>query len=182
MRWLLLAIALSTTALTTGCGGLDVTLVEPRPNVNMVKQTGSLSIAFGAGVKDEFIVPDGNGLPSTEVDHWRASLRNGFINAYKDAFTLAPQNGDATIEIQEADLSWAPAAVAGTGTVMAITAQIRYKARLTKDGGKTVIPISGTVESKKAVTRANDASGGASNAIESLYEDMTNKFFAAPKS
>jgi hypothetical protein len=162
---------------TVGCSStLRVGTMAPRPNINLAKHTQTLALRFGKNVANDYTLDRANGIGPTEVSDWKGSLTTGFRNAFAESYAMGGENGDMILEIQEAELGWAPAAVAGDGYVAAGRAQIRYKARLVK--GASITPTSGTAESKQAVTSMADAPLAASSAIETMYEEVSQKLLA----
>jgi hypothetical protein len=177
LRHLVFFSAGALALVTLGCSStLRVGTVAPRPNINLAKHTQKLALRFGKNVANDYTLDRANGIGPTEVSDWRGSLTTGFRNAFADSYALGGESGDIVLEIQEAELGWAPAAVAGDGYVAAGRAQIRYKARLVN--GTSVTPTSGTAESKQAVTSMADAPLAASSAIETMYEEVSEKLLA----
>lgn len=162
----------------TGCTTtLHVHRLDARPNVNLPHSKSSLSLKLGDRVQDTYTVPRENGVGPTEVKEWRVSLATAFKNTFSDSFPLQDSGGDYVLEIQEAELSMVPAAVAVGGGVVAGRAQLRYKAQLLDKEGKTLAMLAGTVESKTTTTSMSGASSIAKSAVESMFENIVAQIF-----
>jgi len=196
MRVLLVAVVLLSCV---GCftGPLRVGQLNPRPNVvqvgaldprpNVAPQVAgapaggdkavaasfapahpALSLSLDAEIPDQFVVRRRNRIPDTNVQSWRASLTSGFRNAFGPE-----QPGGRAIVIDRAELSWAPAAVDNHGSILAMNAQLTYRASLVDGAGRNVGGVAGTVESKSPASNFDGIEPSVTSAIESMYEDIS---------
>ena len=126
---------------------------------------------------DAFDIPTQNGINGGHVEGWRATLRNGYLYGFKDAFKLAADApADVTIVIDDAELEFVPTGVAGSA-VMAGTAQVRYKAKLVDKNGATLRLAAGTAAAKKSSTSRGEVTVLAASAIETMYEQLAQELF-----
>lgn len=106
MRLIFIAVLLASA-----CGPLNVSAIEPRPNVALMQKSDrTLELSVAAAIKDAFSLPPHNGIPvDTNVQSWRGTLNSGFRNAFGGYYELAgPGLSDLRLELERADLVGRP--------------------------------------------------------------------------
>jgi hypothetical protein len=163
MRFLLSALAVAL--FVSGCANLAVGPSSPHPNVILAAAKTPGTLVLGPQVSDNFTVAGTASVNEVPVSGWRKTIDAGFHNA----FPSAAANG-RKLELMQADLSFAPAAI-GPGGTAAVVATIRFKARVIDATGERGV-LAGTVHAREANTSASEAgmTDNASKAIEALYE------------
>jgi len=162
--------------LAQGCAA-TVLQANPRPNIDLPQNTASFALALNESVQDQYQT-EILGKRAVNVSEWRQTLQNGFDSGFGSAFNLAEGKADLTLQVNEAVLSFAPTAVGNLGSVKAVEAQIRYKARLVDAQGQVLRRSTGTVSSKKSIAEEEEATSAAADAVESLYEKISHDFFS----
>jgi hypothetical protein len=154
---------------------------HPRPNVDLPPSKQSLRLDFGPEVLDAFKAPSRGGVRETEVTEWRTTLARGFQGAFDASAPLVWGGGpaDRVLQIVEASLELAPAAVSVYG-VVAVTAHVRYKARLLDAQGNVLRRSTRTVSSKRATTDPHGTTTVAADAVASMFEAMAQDLFGEP--
>jgi hypothetical protein len=167
---LLVASCLSLSA----CWNLAVGPASPRPNVMLAQDKTPSVLALMPTIRNDYVIPGTGSVDAVPVRGWQSTLAAGFRNAFP---TLT--NSGRKLELYEAELSFAPAAV-GMGGTAAVVAQIRYKARATDSAGKELGVLAGTVKAREANVSATEAgmTDNASKAVEALYETLATELFA----
>lgn len=159
-------------ALFAGCGRPNVTVVPttPKPNVAVSADSAPAALKLHDSIKDDFTTSEDGGVMAVPVKGWRSTLTNGF----ESAFSPSGKQG-RTLEILSADLSFAPAAVAANHNVVAVRAQIRYKARLLSEDGSELGIIAGTADARDANSspKSETMTSNAAQAVEAMYEALT---------
>jgi hypothetical protein len=125
-------------------------------------------------VPNDYVIPSNASVNEVPVHGWRTTLEYGFRNAFP-----AVTGSGRKLELYEAELSFAPAAV-GMGGTAAVVAQIRFKARSLDPSGKELGVLAGTVRAREANTSASEQgmTSNASKAVEALYETLAAELFA----
>ena len=159
---------LAVAMLLVGCGHLAVGPASPHPNVILAAAKTPGTLVLGPAVSDNFTVAGTASVNEVPVSGWRSTINTGFRNA----FPSAVENG-RKLELMQADLSFAPAAV-GRGGTAAVVATIRFKARVVDATGERGV-LAGTVHAREANTSASEEgmTDNAAKAIEALYEMLT---------
>lgn len=162
-----------TVALFAGCRpNLTVVPTTPKPNVALSADSAPAALKLADSVKDEFSTTEEGGVMAVPVKGWRSTLTKGF----ESAFNPSGKEG-RTLEILMADLSFAPAAVAANHNVVAVRAQIRFKARLLAADGTELGIVAGTAEARDANTSPSSETmtANAAQAVETMYEGLTSE-------
>jgi len=115
------------------------------------------------------------GLKKLKVENWRGALQKGFDAGFETA--TGPDS--LGMSILRADLELVPGAVSGEGSIVAVGAQVTFKAQLQKADGQVVCTAATTATSKKTVTRASEMAELVSSAVESMYEIVAAKCLAS---
>jgi hypothetical protein len=171
------ALILTVTLIATlgGCNSFEVTAVSPQPNIALPAKRPAFELTITPAVADMYEIPQQSAMAGGKVSGWRSSLKTGFHNA----FPAKGGEGDKlTLVLEHVVFSVAPAAVNGMGGVVSARGQIEYRGRWTI-GDKDLLPISGTVESKKTTTTPGEANLLAQSAIESMYEEIWSQLVKA---
>jgi hypothetical protein len=128
------AVAFAALAALTGCWHLAVGPAAPRPNVMLAQDKTPAALLLDPGIPDAFVIPGTGSVNSVPVRGWRGTLEAGF----RSAFPPGSPTG-RTLELIEAELTFAPAAV-GFGGTAAVRATIRFKARVLDARGRRSAP------------------------------------------
>ena len=166
---LLVLVSMSACSLKIRAG-------NPRPNIAIVPRDTTMALVIADRVADTFVIPQQNGIMGGSVQGWHTTLRSGFGNGFNDVFRLSEGPADTTMSIDVAELEFVPAAVSGYYGVIAVNAQVRFKATVTQGGVKR--RIAGTAVSKKSIANAAEATAGTVSAVESMYEAIARELFA----
>jgi hypothetical protein len=162
-------LLLAACSLTlVACWHLAVGPSSPRPNVVIAQGKAPSALVLAPAIADDFVIAKTGSVNEVPVRGWRHTLESGFKSAF-------PTPGDGRkLELMEAELSFAPAAV-GMGGTAAVWAQIRFKARAVDASGNELGVLAGTVKAKEANVSATEAgmTENASKAVESLFEVLT---------
>jgi hypothetical protein len=172
-----LAVALVGLLLASGCT-LKVAQGNPRPNIDLPETKAGMKLVMDDTVQDSFEVPSRGGINKGEVEQWRETLKRGFQNGFGGAFKTDAESPELTLQLMEVALEFAPTAVTQNGAAAAAEAQIRYKARLVDAQGNVVRRSTGTVASKRSITRADEVTLISESAVESMYEKIAEDFFS----
>jgi hypothetical protein len=176
-----LTLSLALLSLTAGCT-LRAGLTFPHPNVELERSPRHLALKLDGAIRDQFEASFGSGPGPVNVESWRETLANGFRHGLAPFFAAAPgANGGMTLELIETQLSYVPAAVTSAGGVVAVHAQLRYRARLLDAHGQVLQRLAGTALSKEPVTQGNHLTRAAGSAVEGLYENIASAFFSDEK-
>jgi hypothetical protein len=170
---LALAIAVS---FASGCAQLAVGPANPRPNVMMAAGSAPAELRLDESVRDEYVIPGNGSIGEVPVTGWRNTLTRGFRNAFTASEASGPK-----LQLINADLSFSPAAVSGAGTTVAVTATIRFRARLVDASGAELGALAGTVHAREATASATPQgmTDNAAKAVEALYEELAAKLVPA---
>jgi hypothetical protein len=127
-------------------------------------------VVLGSAIQDNFVIPGTASVGQVPVRSWRQTLELG----YRSAFPVVGGSG-RRIEIIEAALSFAPAAVSKQGTA-AVVASIRFKARMLDASGGELAALAGTVEAREANVSPSEQgmTDNAMKAVEALYEKLAS--------
>lgn len=161
----LFAIAL----LDIGCV-LNVGPSSPRPNVLMHASDAPAGLVLAQGVQETYVIPRTGSINQINVSGWRTTLEAGFHNAFP---TETAQNG-RQLEILQAELGFSPRAV-GPGGTAAISANVRFKARLLGPSHEELGIFVGTAQAREAITSVSGTTDNASKAVEAMYELIANE-------
>lgn len=164
---------LTSAVILTGCWNLAVGPASPRPNVVVAQEKAPGALVLGPVIHDEFVVPHTASVNEVPVKGWRGTLERGFQSGFGSL------HGTRKLEILEAELTFAPAAV-GPGGTGAVVALIRFKARVSDASGKELGVLAGTARAREANTSASEEgmTDSASKAVEALYEMLTAELLA----
>ncbi len=157
---------------------LCVDYADPHPNVDIPLREHRLRLEM-KGVPDELKIAEGNGVRQVEVHNWRGTLAAGYTNGLRPAFPRIAGLPVLTLELVEATPIFPPAAVSSTIGVVAVSVQIRYKARLVDSAGNILKRSLGTVEAKQASANRAGLTQTVSSAVETMYEKIANDMFIA---
>ena len=175
-RAVLLALALSSGACfvpSMPAGHMAVGPATPHPNVVVAPEKAPGTLVLGPSVDNDFVIPATGSVREVPVHGWRATLEAAFHSAFS-----APSS-DRKLEILEARLSFAPAAVS-RGATAAVTATIAFKARVLDGHDVELGIVAGTAQAKEANVSVTEAAmtDSAAKAVESLYEALTAELLA----
>ncbi len=161
---------------------LQISDIDPMPNIDLDKKNKSIALVLGEGIKDKFATVSASGGKGWTIDGWKDSLKIGFDNSYKEYFRVLPEKtiADFVLLIRRADFEWASFAVAANGISVAAHVQVTYQARLLSNDGNTIKKSSGTVSAKKSISSRRQLKGNIQSAIESMYEKITADCFEQP--
>lgn len=178
MSWGNRVVALMFMATSWACTS-NVGPLNPKPNVMVRPDIAPSRLVVDASVKDSFVISHPGAYLDVHVTGWRQSLQNGFGNAFPAGATSG-----RTLELLQANLSFAPAA-ASTWGVAAVVAMIRFKARLVDRTGTEVASLAGTAQARELLPTptgpADEAlARNAAEAIEALYEQLSERLIAPP--
>lgn len=173
-----LAVALTGLLLASGCT-MKIAQGNPRPNIDLPESKAGMKLVMDDAIQNNFEVPSRGGINKGEVEQWRETLQRGFQNGFASAFKTDTDSPELTLQLLEVSLEFAPTAVTAKGGTAAAEAQIRYKARLVDAQGNVVRRSTGTVASKRSVTRADEVTLISESAVESMYERIAHDFFSA---
>jgi hypothetical protein len=166
---LLSACLLAMAFALAGCV-LNVGPSSPRPNVMIRASDAPTELTLAPNIQESYVIPRSASINQVNVTGWRTTLEAGFHNAFP--------SGDAQsgkrLEILEADLSFSPRAV-GEGGTAAVSANIRFKARLVGPSGEELGALAGTAQAREAITNVNGTTDNASKAVEAMYELLVAK-------
>jgi hypothetical protein len=144
---------------------LAVGPATPRPNVAIAPEKRPAKLVLGPAVADAYVVPKTGSVNEVPVRGWRGTLEAG----YASAFPAAPTG--RTLTIEEAELSFSPAA-AGPGGTAAVYAVIRFKARVVDETGTKGGELAGTAQAREADVSPTEEgmTDNAAKAVEAMYE------------
>jgi hypothetical protein len=177
MRAQALAAVLCATQLCACAGTIAVKTGNPRPNINLGKSDQKMKLDLAEGVRDAFKQPGSNTMAPFEMTGWRGTLKNAFKNSFGNFYAVVDDGADVTLQVEEAELSFVPAAVEQGGNTVAIRAQVRYRANVVDATGAVVKRLAGTVESKQAVSDRDAVGRAADSAVETMFETIANEAF-----
>ncbi len=160
------ASILPLALLVAACGHLAVEPSSPHPNVMLPANKVPGTLVLAPEITENFTIAGNASVNEVPVRGWRSTLTAGFRNAFPSGAEGGPK-----LELIEANLSFAPAAV-GSGGTAAVVATIRFKARVIDRTGERA--LAGTVRAREANTSASEAgmTDNASKAVEALYEAL----------
>ncbi|HEX8796202.1 MAG TPA: hypothetical protein VF765_34870 [Polyangiaceae bacterium] len=168
---------LSLTLLFTlgGCfhlpqSNLRVDPASPRPNVDLPAAGAPSRLKLGDSIVDQFVIPKSDSVNAVPVSGWRTTLSRGFDSGFKGG------TSGLVLQIREAELTFAPAALRG-GITSAARARIRYKASLLDPSGKELARLSGDADAHDAITQPQPSAmtANAAQAVEAMYETIAAK-------
>jgi hypothetical protein len=133
-----------------------------------------VALVLSPAVQDDYVIPSTGSIRDVPVKSWRTTLTSGFQSAFP-----ATGGSGRRLELLEASLSFAPAAVSMNGTA-AVVAQIRFKARLFDATGTEVGSLAGTAQAREANTSATEGgmTTNAAKAVEAMYEGLAVELFS----
>lgn len=167
------------------CAGMQieaarVRVLDPRPMVDLPDSQQGMRIEIDGAVRDQFLVPEQNGITPVPVEGWHASLQNGFKNGPGRFY-----KGDSTdakawkLVILSADLDYVPTAMFARGVSVvgaaAVVARVRYMARVVAPDGKVAVRDQGEVLSTNQWTQAGGSSTTAAEAIAAMYQSISKQ-------
>ncbi len=163
-----------------------VRMVDPRPLVDLSDSQEGMKLEIDQAIRDEFVIPEQNGITPVPVERWHASLQNGFKNGPGRFFKGDPEGSSAwKLVIVSADLDYVPTAMYARGQQLvgaaAVQARLRYMARIVGPGGKVVARDQGEVFSANQWTQAGGSATTASEAIAAMYQNIAKHLEAAMK-
>jgi hypothetical protein len=161
---------------------LQVNLLNPKPNLYLNEEKEKLALVLADDIKDIFVVPKNNGVKQFNVTEWHNSLKQGFVNGFRDYYTIVDDKADAglILELTRADFEFVPADVGaywGVRSTFALNAQITFKAKLTAKNGEVINKNAGTAFSKSAGGDRAQFTKAAESSIESMYEIIGKELF-----
>jgi hypothetical protein len=167
-------VIVAISLLAVGCGKLAVGPSAPHPNVMVAADAAPAGLVLGAAIADNYTIPKTASVNAVPVKGWRQTLDAG----YRSAFPAAGGSG-RRVELLEAELGFAPAAVSMAGTA-AVIASIRFKARLLDPTGGELAALAGTVEAREANVSPSEQgmTDNAKKAVEALYEKLAKELLA----
>lgn len=168
---LLRTLFLTTLFLTLGAcfhiprPDLRVDPASPRPNVDLPAAAAPSKLQLDDSIVDQFVIPKSDSVNAVPVSGWRSTLTHGFESGFKGG------TSGLVLQIREADLTFAPAALIG-GVTAAARARIRYKASLLDPSGKEIARLSGDADAHDVATRPQPSAltANAAQAVEAMYE------------
>lgn len=154
---------------------------DPKPNLDLPPTGRTLALRLGPEVLDAFKAT-GPGIRPIRVGEWRATLANGFRNAFGESFTLVAEGepADLSIDVVEAELHTESAAVSGYYGVVAIRASVRFKARLLGRNGEVLYRLVGDAPSKGTITSVFQFRQLVKDAAETFWETVGDRYFLKP--
>jgi len=166
---------------SAGCSLTMLSLgqANPRPNVDIEESSRSVALELAESIQDDFEVPGQQGIVTLRVQDWRKTLEVGFKNGFSNSFDLDSGKSEMKVQIKSADFVLVPSAVRADGRVVAMSAQVRYQARLLDGEGKVVRRSARTVSSKGITSDGGDLEVTAASAVESMYEAIAADFFSS---
>ncbi|MBK8168715.1 MAG: hypothetical protein IPK60_00040 [Sandaracinaceae bacterium] len=176
MNWNFSVLAYGALVVSVaGCATARVRPVSPRPNLVIAADNAPAAIRFGAEVHDDFVIPGNSSIGEVRVDAWTWTLTEAFRNGFRRY-----QSSSRRISLDAADLSFSPASVNGIGGTVAVTATIRYRARLLDARGATLAETAGTVHARDVTTSASGLTDNAAQAVEAMFEALAREWFVTP--
>ncbi|TXK71967.1 hypothetical protein [Mesonia sp. K4-1] len=162
-----------------GCGPLQVNLMNPNPNLDLIESKQKIILLIDDGISNEFEIPEKNGVRPINVTEWHSSLKKGFENGFKDYYTIVEnkENADLILELTRADLEFVPAAISGSYGVVAINSQIDFKAILKNNNNEVLNSDAGTSVSKNATNQPSQVTSVVESSVESMYEILSKEIF-----
>jgi hypothetical protein len=161
-------VLVAVSLLVPGCAKLAVGPSSPRPNVMVAPEAVPAELVLDPAIPDNFLIPSTASVNQVPVRSWRQTLDTGYHSAFP-----SPGTSGRRLQLIEAGLSFAPAAVSMRGTA-AVIASIRFKARLVDSSGAEVAKLAGTVEAREANVSPSEQgmTDNAMKAVEALYEKL----------
>lgn len=161
---------------------LQVNLLNPKPNLYLNEEKEKLALVIHDDIKDVFVVPKNNGVKQFNVTEWHNSLKQGFVNGFKDYYTIVDDKADAglILELSRTDFEFVPVSVGaywGVQSTFTLNAQITFKAKLTANNGEVINKNAATAVSKSAGGDRAQFTKVAESAIESMYEIIGKELF-----
>jgi uncharacterized lipoprotein YbaY len=153
--------------LLSGCS-LNVGPSSPHPNVMVRANDAPAALVLDPSIQESFVIPRTGSINPVNVTGWRTTLENAFHNAFPEG------NGGRKLEILQAELGFSPRAVSQAGTA-AVSANIRFKARLVSATGDELGVLAATAQAREAVTNVNDTTANAAKAVEAMYEMLASE-------
>jgi len=146
---------------------LRVDPAAPRPNVDLPAAEAPSKLQIDDSIVDQFVIPKSDSVNAVPVSGWRSTLTRGFESGFKGG------SSGLVLQIREAELTFAPAALVG-GVTAAARARIRYKASLLDPSGKELVRLSGDADAHDAVTQPQPPAltANAAQAVEAMYEKI----------
>jgi hypothetical protein len=166
-----LLVVVAVSLLVPGCANLAVGPSSPRPNVMVGPEAVPADLVLDPAIPDKFVIPGTASVNQVPVRSWRQTLNTGYHSAFP-----SPGSAGRRLQLLEAGLSFAPAAVSTYGTA-AVIASIRFKARLVDSSGAEVARLAGTVEAREANVSPSERgmTDNAMKAVEALYEKLATE-------
>ncbi len=157
------------------CGHLVVGPAVPRPNVMLAAVKVPAELVLAPTVPDAFVIPGTGSVNAVPVTGWRGTLDAGFKNAF-----ASPGKDGRKLEILMAELSFGAAVVSGQFGTVAVTAAIRFKARLLDASGRELGALAGTAPARESNGSPTPAgmTDNAAKAVEALYETLAAELLA----
>lgn len=159
---------LTLMLLATGCV-LNVGPASPHPNVMVHASEAPAALVLAPTIAESFVIPGTGSINQVNVTGWRTTLETGFHNAFP-----AESGSGRQLELLQAELGFSPRAV-GRGGTAAVSANIRFKARLVSRSGEELGVLAGTAQAREAITRPSGMTDNASKAVEAMYEMLTEE-------
>lgn len=163
-----------------------VRVVDPHPVVDLADSQQGMRLEVDPSVRDQFLIPEQNGITAVPVEGWHASLQNGFKNGPGRFF-----RGDSTVAsvwklmILNAELDYVPTAMFAHGVnvvgAAAVQARLRYVVRVVSPDGRVVVRDQGEVFSTNQWTNAGGSSTTASEAIAAMYQNISKQLAILPQ-
>jgi len=142
----------------------------PRPNIGADLSRISLSLHLADSIPQE-LQSRTKGIKKLHVEAWRSALERGF----DDGFSEASGNTPFTMNILRADLALVPGAVSGAAAVVAVSAQVTFKAQVKDASGNTVCTEAATATAKMTTSQGRAMGDLVSSTVESMYELIADR-------
>jgi hypothetical protein len=163
----------------SGCvahGPVRVSATQPKPIVNIAPRDTALELKLGAGVQDDFVIPESAQLLAVHVTGWHTSVSRGFHQAFDPVFRPSQAAGPKmTLAIDVIRPELVPVVVRRSGGAVMSTSQLQYSATLFDPQGQVVNRTVGTVQAKRTGLETWDQS--LESALEAMFEDIGQKLF-----
>jgi hypothetical protein len=166
--------------LGVGCGPILLDAGTPTPRLSLAPMSASLALELLPNVPDEVDSPWGqNQLRAIEVHQFRTTLRTGFARGLQPLFRPpAGESADWVLQIGEATPEFVAAQVTPMFGVTAVTAQVRYQARLIDRTGRELRRTSGTAVGPRPAGNVDGMGDALDSAVEQLYEQIGRELLA----
>lgn len=160
-----MSLAVIAVAATLPALAMKAKEIDPKPNIAAELDDYSFDIVIDDSIT-EYHETKTKGIKKLKLESWRTAITDGFEYALEDA--QGPTR--LTIQVSRAELELVPAAVAANTGIVAVNAQITFKARLQDVAGQTMCTEAATAVAKESTSRVNAMGELVGSAIESMVE------------